>query len=197
MINWQLSKQGIRWPVSLDRIAGSGVDLSRSSTFLKLSADKLLVFKWSQDISHMKHVVNFRRTIKILISNWTRTRKFSQLLQEWQTVAYDFAHHDHALVTFFVQFLCCDWSKCDRWVHAENLCSVLNLVYFHARSKHRERKLFFLYTFHRIIFLLLIVSSLSCNFNRCTVCFQSFSEHRLEKYSKCRAYQTLLKITHR
>ena len=48
MINWQLSKQGIRWPVSLDRIAGSGVDPSRSSIFLKLSADKLLVFKWSQ-----------------------------------------------------------------------------------------------------------------------------------------------------
>ena len=29
--------------------------------------------------------------------------------------------------------------------------------------------------FHRIIFLLLIVSSLYCNFNRCAVCFQSFS----------------------
>ena len=28
--------------------------------------------------------------------------------------------------------------------------------------------------FHRIIFLLLIVSSLSRNFNRCSVCFQSF-----------------------
>ena len=28
--------------------------------------------------------------------------------------------------------------------------------------------------FHRIIFLSLIVSSLSCNFNRCAVCFQSF-----------------------
>ena len=28
---------------------------------------------------------------------------------------------------------------------------------------------------HRIIFLLLIVSSLYCNFNRCAVCFQSFS----------------------
>ena len=26
MINWQLSKQGIRWPVSFDRIAGSVVD---------------------------------------------------------------------------------------------------------------------------------------------------------------------------
>ena len=48
LINWQLSKQGTRWPVSLDRIAGSGVDPSKSSIFLKLSADKLLVFKWLQ-----------------------------------------------------------------------------------------------------------------------------------------------------
>ena len=32
-------------PVSPDRIVGSGVDPSRSSIFLKLSADKLLVFK--------------------------------------------------------------------------------------------------------------------------------------------------------
>ena len=30
--------------------------------------------------------------------------------------------------------------------------------------------------FHRIIFLLLIVSSLSCNFNHCAVCFQSFMD---------------------
>ena len=43
MINWQLSKQDIRWPVSPDRTAGSSVDPSRSSTFLKLSADKLPV----------------------------------------------------------------------------------------------------------------------------------------------------------
>ena len=33
VINWQLSKQGIRWPVSPDRIGGSGVDPSRSSIF--------------------------------------------------------------------------------------------------------------------------------------------------------------------
>ena len=48
LINWQLSKQGIRWPVSPESIVGTGVHPSRSSTFLKLSADKLLVFKWSQ-----------------------------------------------------------------------------------------------------------------------------------------------------
>ena len=65
------------------------------------------------------------RTIKILISNWPRTRKFSQLLQAGKTVAFDFARHDHALVTLFVQFLCCDWSKFDSWVHGQNLCSSL------------------------------------------------------------------------
>ena len=49
LINWQLSKQVTCWPVSLDRIAGSGVDPSGSSIFfLKFSADKLLVFKWSK-----------------------------------------------------------------------------------------------------------------------------------------------------
>ena len=33
-----------------------------------------------------------------------------------------------------VQFLCSDWSKFYRWVHAENLCSILNLVYFDSWS---------------------------------------------------------------
>ena len=41
--------------------------------------------------------------------------------------------------------------------------------------------------FHRIIFLLLIVSTLSCNFNRFADCFQSFSKQRFPEYSKCRA----------
>ena len=35
--SWQLSKQCIRWPVSPDRIAHSGIDPLSSSTFLKLS----------------------------------------------------------------------------------------------------------------------------------------------------------------
>ena len=74
------------------------------------------------------------RTIKILISNWPRTRKFSQPLQAGKTVAFDFSHHGYALVTLYVQFLCSDWSKFDRWVHAETLCSILNLVYFDSWS---------------------------------------------------------------
>ena len=32
------------------------------------------------------------------------------------------------------QFLYSDWSKCDRWVHAENLCSILKVVYFDSKS---------------------------------------------------------------
>ena len=72
----------------------------------------------------------YYRTIKILISNWPRTRKVSQLLQAGKTVASDFSQHGHALVTLYVQFLCSDWSIFDSWVHAEYLCSILNLVYF-------------------------------------------------------------------
>ena len=76
-INWQLSKQGIRWPVSPDLIAGSGVDPWRWSVFLKLSADNLLFFKWSQAHVyflkiHIKYVFMSvsSRIITILISNW-------------------------------------------------------------------------------------------------------------------------------
>ena len=54
-------------------------------------------------------------TIKILISNQPRTRKFSQPLQVEKAVAFDFSHYGHALVTLYVQFLCSDWSKFDRW----------------------------------------------------------------------------------
>ena len=91
MINWQLSKQDIRWPVSPDRTAGSSVDPSRSSTFLKFNQSTLFRWQitssnWSQaEVSffpmiHMKSVVFMSlwpRTVKILISNWPWTQKFS------------------------------------------------------------------------------------------------------------------------
>ena len=44
------------------------------------------------------------------------------------------SYHGHALVTLYVQFLCSDWSKFDRWVHVENLYSNLKLVYFDSWS---------------------------------------------------------------
>ena len=43
------------------------------------------------------------------------------LLKSWfqLTDAFHFSHDSHALVTQHAQFLCSDWSKFDRWVHAE------------------------------------------------------------------------------
>ena len=41
--------------------------------------------------------------------------------------------------------------------------------------------------FTELFFFLLIISSLSCNFNRCADCFQSFSKQLFPEYSKCRA----------
>ena len=45
-----------------------------------------------------------------------------------------FSYHGHALVTLYVQFLYSDWSKFDRWVHAEKLCSILKVVNFDSWS---------------------------------------------------------------
>ena len=46
----------------------------------------------------------------------------------------DFSYHGHALVTLYVQFFYSDWSKFDRWVHADKLCSILKVVYFDSWS---------------------------------------------------------------
>ena len=75
LINWQLSKQGTHWPVSLDRIAGSGVNPSRSSIFLKSSADKLLVFKWSQaqDQFFFKFIRNMLCLCATQLKFWLQT----------------------------------------------------------------------------------------------------------------------------
>ena len=84
VVNWQLSKQGIRWPVSPDRIAGSGVNPSRSSIFWSYP---LIMYSFSNDRRlrffkiHIKYVVFMSlstSTITILISNWPQTQKFSQ-----------------------------------------------------------------------------------------------------------------------
>ena len=46
-------------------------------------------------------------------------------------------------------FLCSDWSKFDKWAHAENLCSILNLVYFDSEA---ERVLLQLVMFLTVFF---------------------------------------------
>ena len=45
-----------------------------------------------------------------------------------------FSYHGHAFVTLYVQFLCSEWTKFDNWAHAENLCSILKVVYFDSWS---------------------------------------------------------------
>ena len=92
MINWQLSKQGIRWPVSHNRTPGASVDPSRSSIFWSypLTSYQFLTIAGSSlffPVIHMKYVVFMSlwpSTIKILISNWPRTRKFSQFFQKYR-----------------------------------------------------------------------------------------------------------------
>ena len=48
--------------------------------------------------------------------------------------------------------------------------------------------------FHRVIFLLLIVSSLSCNFNHCAVCFQSFMNIACRSTQNAARIKRLLKL---
>ena len=84
---------------------------------------------------HMIYVVSMSLN-SALLRFWFKTdlgRKNSASYLTIQAVK-TFSYHGHALVTLYVQFLCSDWSKFDRWVHAENLCSILNLVYFDSWS---------------------------------------------------------------
>ena len=79
-------QNSIRWPVSPDRTAGSSVDPSRSSI---LRSYPLINYQFQMIAGsslhfpriHIKYVVFMSlwpRTIRSLISNWLRKRKFSQ-----------------------------------------------------------------------------------------------------------------------
>ena len=105
--------------------------------FLKLSADKLLVFKWSQArVWFFSFIWNMFCFWAAQLKFWFKTDLGPENSASYyrQDSGFDFAHHGHALVTLFVHFLCSNWSKFDRWAHAENLCSSLNLVYFDSWS---------------------------------------------------------------
>ena len=78
--------------------------------FQMIADSRLLFFK-----IHIKYVVFLSvspRTITILTSNWNSASFFK--IQAGKT----FSYHGHLLVTLHVQFLCSDWLKFDRWVHA-------------------------------------------------------------------------------
>ena len=115
VINWQLWKQGIRWPLSPDRIAGSGVDPSRSSIFWSYPLTILLVFKWSQ--VHVYFCFKFTTNMlclchyrPALLRFWSQTdlrRKNSASffkIQAGKTLT--FSYHGHVLVKLHVKFLC-------------------------------------------------------------------------------------------
>ena len=112
--NWQLSKQGIRWPVSHYRIAGLGVDSFCLRVFLKLSADKLLVFQMIAGSSSSflnargksSKVVLMSRSINILIDSgrensasfYRREGSCFWLFSPWSLIGHAPSSHFHALI---------------------------------------------------------------------------------------------------
>ena len=77
----------------------------------------------------MKYVVFMRRTIKILISNSPRTRKFRQLSQAGKTVSFEFSHHGHALLPIFMFWLVKIWqmSSCGKFMQHLETCLLWQL----------------------------------------------------------------------
>ena len=76
VINWQLSKQGIRWPVSPDRIAGSGVDPSRSSS-LKFVSNMLCLCQYRPALLRFWFQTDLRRkNSAIFFFKYRRGRPF-------------------------------------------------------------------------------------------------------------------------
>ena len=78
-------------------------------------------------LCYVNYISPFPRNVS-LGRLWPRTRKFNRLLHLPAGKA--IISHCHALITLYVQFLCSDWSKFDRWVDAENLCCVWKLAYW-------------------------------------------------------------------
>ena len=94
-------------------------------------------FKWSQaQVYFLKLIWNMLYLCVALFKFWFQTDLRREHLashyplQGGKTVAFDFSHHVHALVTHYVQFLCSEWLKFGRWVHAKNLFSILKLLNF-------------------------------------------------------------------
>ena len=140
MINWQLSNR-----VSADQyhltVPRAQVSSHWGRVFFEVIRWQITSFKWSQAqvyffqgfISNMLCLCHYGPA---LLGFWFQTdlgRENSASFLKIQA-GKTFSYHGHALVTLCVQFLCSDWSKFDRWVHAENLCSILNLVYFDSWS---------------------------------------------------------------
>ena len=117
------------------------VSTRRGRVFFKFIRWQITSFKWSQ-----AQVYLFQKFIQnmlclchygpALLRFWVQTdlgRKNSASFLQIQA-GKTFSYHGHAFVTLYVQFLCSEWTKFDSWAHAENLCSILKVVYFASWS---------------------------------------------------------------
>ena len=120
-------------------VSRAQVSTHRGRVFLKLSADKLLLFKWSQAQVcvlkiYMKYVVSMSlwpSTIKILTSNLPRTRKFSQLFKNTggEDLFLPWSRVGHALRPIFMPWLVKIWqvSSCVKFMQHLESCLLWQL----------------------------------------------------------------------
>ena len=121
-------------------MAGSSVDLSSSSIFevirWQVTSFQMIAGSYLFSPKFIWNKLCLCHYGSAVLRFWFKTdlgRKNSASYLTIQAVK-TFSYHGHALVTLYVQFLCSDWSKFDRWVYAEHLCSILKLVNFDSRS---------------------------------------------------------------
>ena len=145
MINWQLSKQGIRWPLSTDCTAGLSVDPSRSSIFevicwqitsFKWSGAQVYFFQWF--ISNMLCLCHYGPALLGLwfLTDLGRENSASffkntggeDLFLPWSRVG-------HALGPIFMLWLVKIWqvSSCRKFMqHLENTAAIKSLLFIHG-----------------------------------------------------------------
>ena len=135
VINWQLSKQGIRWPVSLELIAGWGVDSSKSSIFevIRWQVTSIQIIAGSS-LLFLKFIWNMLCLCATQLRFWFQTDRGSENSASYYRQGRQLLLTLLAMVTRWSRstsnFYALIGKKFDRWVHAENLCSILNLAYF-------------------------------------------------------------------
>ena len=117
------------------------VSTHRGRVFFEVIRRQITSFKWSQAQVYffewfIWNMLCLSHYGPALLTVWFQTELGHKNSASFLKihVGNTFSYHRHALVTLYVQFLCFDWSKLDRWVHAENLCSILKLVYFDSWS---------------------------------------------------------------
>ena len=138
MINWQLSKTG--YPLISITYSYRGLRCRPIEVkyFLKLP---LTSYYFSND-RRLKFIFQFIWNMLCLCA--AQLRFWFQTDLERENSATYYRQGRQLLLTLLTMvtrwarstsiFFCSDWSKFDRWVHAKNLCSILNLVYFDSWS---------------------------------------------------------------